>query len=287
MEKIRIISDIHIDINRDYTLSYKDDIFTIICGDICGNFKDTYKWVKKNIKQGILVCGNHIVYNDEMKPISYIKEYLHKKFPVDSPVTLLENEVGVLSKEVDGILFVGSCMYTDYKLRVFGLEDVDEKFLITSNKWKSHYVMNDFNFGIRKMSKQIISYLTPDDYEEQFRDTMDKMITILEENEKKEHPLPVVLITHHPLSARCIAKRFKNSEVNASFVSDREDFIIRFPSIKLICSGHVHDSFQFNLDDNDEQSPLYIINPRGYIRSNEGKKFNPNLCVNTKTWKVD
>lgn len=287
MDKIRIISDLHIDINKDYPLEYQDDIFTIVCGDICGDYKQAYKWINKNIKRGILVCGNHIVYNDYAKTILSIKQYLSKKFPVDNEVTLLENEVGVISKVVDRILFVGSCMYTDYRLPIVGVKKENEKDVISINKWNGSYSMNDFNFGIKVKTKSLIRYLTPDDYEEQFYDTLKKMTEVLEENESREVPLPVVLITHHPLSARCIAERFKNSKINASFVSDYEEFINRFPSIKLVCSGHVHNSFNFKLDDTREQSALYIVNPRGYIKHGEGKEFNSQLCVNTKTWKIE
>ena len=37
--KIRVISDLHIDVNEEYPFTLKDkDIFTIICGDLSGYF---------------------------------------------------------------------------------------------------------------------------------------------------------------------------------------------------------------------------------------------------------
>lgn len=56
---IRIISDLHIDINKDYPISYNDDVFTVIAGDICGNPYDGVEWVKNNIKHGLFIKGNH------------------------------------------------------------------------------------------------------------------------------------------------------------------------------------------------------------------------------------
>lgn len=34
--KLRIISDLHVDVNHSIPLEYDDDVFTVVCGDISG-----------------------------------------------------------------------------------------------------------------------------------------------------------------------------------------------------------------------------------------------------------
>ena len=49
--KLRIIADIHIDINKakNYQFNFGDD-FIVACGDISGDRFTTENWIKKNIK---------------------------------------------------------------------------------------------------------------------------------------------------------------------------------------------------------------------------------------------
>ena len=55
--KIRVISDLHIDVNEEIPLKYDDDTFTIICGDISNDAAITAQWVHENIKRGLFVGG--------------------------------------------------------------------------------------------------------------------------------------------------------------------------------------------------------------------------------------
>lgn len=74
--KIRLISDLHIDINSNYPLDlHRDganDVYTLIAGDICGSPAMAVEWVKKNVHQGALISGNHDVYDTTM-PIEEVK----------------------------------------------------------------------------------------------------------------------------------------------------------------------------------------------------------------------
>ena len=42
---------------------------------------------------------------------------MHSKFKLTDSITYLDAETSVFSKEVDGILFVGSCFYTNMALK--------------------------------------------------------------------------------------------------------------------------------------------------------------------------
>ena len=50
--KIRVLSDLHIDMNSRYPLELVDnDIFTIVAGDISGLASVSSEWIDKNIKK--------------------------------------------------------------------------------------------------------------------------------------------------------------------------------------------------------------------------------------------
>ena len=117
MEKFRVLSDLHLDINKDVPLEIKDkDVFAVICGDTSGVTEIGVDWIKKNIHRGVLVSGNHLPYNKKMLTLQEQREALEKEFPADGEVTYLDTECKTFCKEVDGILFIGTCMYSDMKI---------------------------------------------------------------------------------------------------------------------------------------------------------------------------
>lgn len=63
--KLRVISDLHIDINHKIPLEYDDDVFTVVCGDISGYAEDSIQWIAKNVRNGVFVSGNHIAYSGQ------------------------------------------------------------------------------------------------------------------------------------------------------------------------------------------------------------------------------
>ena len=63
--KLRIISDVHCDVNKDYNINFDfGDDFVICCGDVSGDRITTKEWIDKNIKKGIIISGNHLGYNE-------------------------------------------------------------------------------------------------------------------------------------------------------------------------------------------------------------------------------
>lgn len=89
--KLRILSDLHLDINDNVPFSLANkDVFTIICGDISGNPRQTIEWINNNIKQGVFIEGNHIGYDSEHS-IQYIENFLCKHFPATAQITYLKD----------------------------------------------------------------------------------------------------------------------------------------------------------------------------------------------------
>ena len=110
--KIRILSDLHLDINQEIPFSLEDkETFTVLCGDISGNHEQTIEWISQNIKQGVFVEGNHIGY-DSQYSIQYIENLLSSEYPTTAMVTYLKNGF----KMVDDIVFVGGILWTDFNL---------------------------------------------------------------------------------------------------------------------------------------------------------------------------
>lgn len=112
--RIRIISDLHIDINSRHPFSYPDtdDTFTIICGDTSGDASTTAKWIERNIRQGVFVIGNHYGYNQTGKPLQKVQQYLKRKFPLKSSVSYLNNSIKIIGDAV----FFGATLWTDFRL---------------------------------------------------------------------------------------------------------------------------------------------------------------------------
>ena len=54
--KLTILSDLHIDINKNYDFSnLKDQEFVIICGDIAGNPIQVKQFIQENISRGLFI----------------------------------------------------------------------------------------------------------------------------------------------------------------------------------------------------------------------------------------
>lgn len=284
--KIRLLSDLHIDINAPYKLQLEDNNdFVLIAGDVSGDPIVTETWIKQNIKNGIFVAGNHIVYNKRGQTISELKQYLGNKFTLDSNITFLDSEINIVSKEVNGILFVGTTLYTDYNLN----NNIKFDMRVAEN------LMNDFRWGIHSRNdnsienKSItnISRLTPSHYLEYFNKSIQMLDEVISENESNiSETKPVIVLTHHCPSTEFIADKYKDSMYNASYVSNLEYFMEKHPSIKLWLSGHIHNRIFKKYTRQDGSEIKLIANPRGYERSFETFDWTKDVFIDTDTWEV-
>jgi hypothetical protein len=88
-------------------------------------------------------------------------------------------------------------------------------------------------------------------------------------NDKK-----IVLITHHCVSGKAILPKYKTYINNPAITTDIEDFIKKFPNIKLIIHGHTHGKCDYFI----HGIPV-ICNPLGVIDKGEDEGFNKDLFV--------
>lgn len=301
--KIRLISDLHLDINAKYDLDFKheklEDMFTIVAGDICGSPEKSAQWLKWNLSRGAFVSGNHDVYDTSM-PIEDIKAFFAKNFPKDGNITYFDNEVGVISKDIgENILLVADVMYTDYKLPAGFRNPTGDikKNICIADPWRSpaRGGMNDFNYGTcKKIWKNLNDEnslrpkrLMPEYYLEHHEKAFSAVTDAIERNSSKE----IILVTHHCLSEKCIDHMYDNDSLNASYASNKEDWILAHPNIKCICSGHIHARKSFKVG-----NALYVMNALGYCSdqykmwSNESNAYvpwTPDCIIDTNSWTAE
>lgn len=270
--KLRVLSDLHIDVNQNNPLKLKDnDDFTLIAGDVSGSPSLSIDWIKKNVKQGIVIAGNHIVYNIEAKTIQALKKEMADAFPKESPITFLDQMTGLMHKEVNGILFIGTTLYTDYRL--YG-SDPEYGMQEAFNPMGG---LNDFRFG-RTNEGNASRPLRPTDYLRWFIESKKEMIRILDKNKDKD----VVVITHHCPHKKCLQDDItRYMELDTSYASDMSDLILKYPNIKLWVAGHVHQRGSFKVG-----QCLVVQNPMGYEHRYETLGFTPDVFVDTKDWHV-
>ena len=252
--KLRIISDLHIDINKNHLefFSWADkDILTLIAGDIAGDLKIAAPFVREHFNNAILIGGNHIVYNNERKSIQRLHMDYRAEFPLATSISYLENDY----KEIGDTVFIGATLWTDYAFRGTVKENMEHA---TS--------MNDFWWGNFESSGKNIP-LHPQHCFNMFNESLIFIKTTYDKFDRIGKK--IVLIVHHGISPTTIVKKYKNAIMNASFISDLEDYITQnLPNVALIIHGHVHDRFQYKIGN----IPV-ICNPCGYIERGEDKNI--------------
>ena len=194
--RIRILSDLHLDYNTRLPFRLKDtETFTIICGDISGYCKKAANWLNRNVKQGVFVAGNHMVYNRSGHSMQYQLKQLENMFPLTSSGSFLNNSY----KIVDDFVFVGGTLWTDYCL--FG---EDRKDL---SKWYALRNMNDFRFARMNFDKNVehektpqMMRMRPEDCEKMFSNTIACIDSICHRFQDKK----IIVVTHHAPSEKSI-----------------------------------------------------------------------------------
>ena len=289
--KVRVISDLHLDINERWPLSYdrNDGMFTVMCGDLSGSPDITKRWISKNIGRGVFVSGNHLVYNHSGKTISALREDMAERHGPRASVTYLDcmTKSGVHSKLVDGVLFVGSTLYTDFALPCGNPMELsaihDSDMMVLRNKRVSEYSMNDYRWGrVEDPEHGRTRGLTANDLKLAFDKSFGMIAETVERASKDMPDTPVFMVTHYCPTPRCISDEYVDSDVNASYASDLEEFIRSHRNIRCWACGHVHTQKRFKVGD-----CLVVMNPRGYLGRLEDGGFRKNLTVDTDDWSVD
>lgn len=270
--KIRILSDLHLDINKDHPFSLSDtETFTILCGDISGNPQQTIEWINNNIKQGVFVEGNHIGY-DSQHSIQYIENFITSYYPNTAPITYLKNTY----KIIDDIVFVGGILWTDFNLygnatqllfKLYASQLVND---FRYNYTNHHHIKEEMEGNFKELViKEWIRKLHPGDTEKMFTATLKSIDKACRKFPNKK----IVVVTHHAPSIKSIPEIYLTDKSTPAFASNLEPFILDRPNIKLWCHGHIHTACDYQIG-----NCRVICNPRGYISLGE-KQFKSNYMT--------
>lgn len=263
--KIRIMSDLHLDVNRNYPLQLpqKDrGIFTILAGDVAGETDWGVQWIKENCPYGVCVAGNHLVYNNYGLTVQALKKSLKEDFPESCTMRFLENDY----VQIGDIIIVGATLYTNFKL--------DGMNQTVGMKIAKRY-MNDFRWGMYETDDGMVEDLKPEHYLKIFEESLAYIGKICEDNPDKK----IIVVTHHAPSNQSISKRYFGDDSNCCYASNLDKFIKDHSNIKAFIHGHVHNHFDYMIG-----NCRVLCNPRGYVRYMEDTNWNPCFYLDTDDW---
>ena len=234
--KLHIASDLHLDqlephfpAHRVIDPAPESDIL-ILAGDIhqAGGAIAAFADFGKPV---IYVPGNHEYYGAQFWEA---RAAMHAAAEGSNVLLLDDGEV-----VVDGVRFLGSTMWTDYKLmpgvsQAAAMREADRHL-----GDKKITMVSDVPFSARNaLAKHKASRKW------------------LAERLAKPFSGKTVVITHHGCSARSTSERFVGNELNGAFMSDLEQLVVQ---ADLWIHGHIHDSMDYDLD-----GTRVVANPRGY-----------------------
>lgn len=266
--KIRILSDLHLNKNLKFcnpnffSNFKKDNILTIIAGDISNDINETHNFLKEHFNKVIFIEGNHFATNTE----NTLEEHyeLHKKiFPKNSNHIFLQDDYII----IDDIVFIGTTLWTNHKY--------DKNKLIYNDLYYQESVSGKATYIENNQKKNVNS-----NYIMKLHETSLDFIkkTLIKFKDKK-----CVLIIHHGISDKIIADEWKDYKFNNTLISNLENEFDEFENLKLIIHGHAHGTHNYTIGKNN--IPV-ICNAMGeYYKSNdhpnnvENPKFNPNLII--------
>jgi len=212
----------------------------------------------------ILLAGNHEFYGRE---IHQTTELLRTESRIHG-IHFLENE----SIVINGVRFLGTTMWTDYRLRLNRTQSQLMEYCGTR--------LNDhFRIQIKNNdSKTTLMPFTPRDalaLHEVARDWLASELA-------KPHAGKTVVVTHHGCHPVSVHPRYIGDQLNAAFVSDLSDLM---GGVDLWLHGHVHDSFDYVAPGT---SCRVVANPAGYLKGAslktealnlENRSFNASLVI--------
>lgn len=213
-------------------------------------FRDFLKRVSEAFPHVIYIAGNHEFYHGKYPDAI---DWLREEASVFPNVYFLEMD----SKDIDGITFVGSTLWTD-----MNNGDPTTMGICLTN-------MNDYR-TIRDSNKNY-SKLRPLTTLGRHRDSLSYIKKVVESDPNKNY----VVVGHHAPSLLSIKPRFeKDWHLNGAYRSDLSQFILDHPQIKLWTHGHTHDCFDYMIG-----STRVVCNPRGYEGYEPDSGWNPNLVL--------
>ena len=272
--KIKLVSDLHLEISDINIQNDQNYDVLILGGDICiaqdlhdhpepantsdqghrqekaQRFRDFFKRCSFQFPHVIYIMGNHEFYHGKFfAGIDYMRDEC-AKYP---NMYMLEND----TKVIDDIVFVGGTLWTDMNKRdpltMHDIVGMMNDFQIIRNDLKGYRTLRPLDVALRH--DKTLAYIKK----------------VVEENKGKK----VVVVGHHAPCFKSVHDRFKrDTTMNGGFASELSEFILDNPQIVLWTHGHMHDHFDYMLG-----TTRVVCNPRGYESQNEISGWIPNILL--------
>lgn len=250
--RIALFSDLHLSV-QGLEHPRPDVDVVVLAGDLARPAA-AMAWAREYEQPTLFVAGNHEFYGSDLQTTyALLREHAQ-----GSTVRVLENNAWVYQ----GVRFLGCTLWSDHRLydspeqKVAGLEQA-----------------TSFNrdFTRIRLSADFDQLLSPAVCQMLF----DQSVLWLDEQFAQPHDGPTVVITHFAPARGSIHPRFAGSPLNACFVSDLHERILRWQP-QLWLHGHTHDSFDYRVG-----ATRVVANPRGYAPKGEieNKAFDPGLVL--------
>lgn len=244
--KISYVSDLHLEFGN---IALPGGDVLILAGDICeirklkkqenNYYKEFFNNELTKYNKVLYVLGNHEYYSDKMHKTI---ETLQKILP--SNTVLLNNK----SIEIDGILFLGGTLWTDYHKNNLAMLNAKDKM----NDYKCITVKNLEKGTYHKLYAK---YVLGEHYK-----TKMFFLNELEKNKNEENPKDVVIISHHAPHKKSLDNddHIKGDD-EAYYYSDFTEVMEKYDNIKYWVHGHIHSKSNYQIN-----NTKVLANPRGY-----------------------
>jgi Icc-related predicted phosphoesterase len=233
----------------------------IIAGDICEGLADGVRWIAEqglNAKPVIYVPGNHEYYCHDID-----EELAAGRAAADTHanIHLLDEEGIVVAANGECVRISGATLWTDYEY--FGVGERDASMGAAATLMNDHRLIR---VGART--------LRPGDCLQRFESAhawLKRMMEICADLKRAKRIDAHVVVTHHAVSEKSVAKIYKLDRLTPAFASRLDRLVSK---ADLWVHGHVHHQSRYQLG-----RAQVVVNARGYVSHEESNGFDPSLVV--------
>lgn len=257
MNKIRVVSDLHLEMDPTYRLledTHEKYSHLILAGDICvwnyyknksdyrRSFDEFFEDCSRRFKTVWYIPGNHEYYQDDINTVDReMKEFFSKNF---YNIFLVNNQSAV----IEDTRFIFSTLWTL----------VDENTALFYRKGMSDYNVIKDGAGI----------LHP----EKTNDIHAESVKFIEQELARSDEEKKIVVTHHLPSRKSVHPRYHASgPMNYFFYTTLDPLIMEYNPLMWI-HGHTHDPCIYMLE-----NTKIVCNPKGYGRPTDN--FDPILTL--------